>query len=110
MPPLDEAQLALLRRKVGNGPTVEELQAIYDRVLSLTETAREVLETRLADMQSDPASFNVQGVYSQDVSTNIKALQNALAWLGDLDTPTTDDDGATPTLNVWEPADPVFHR
>ena len=84
-PPLTEDQVQVLRRQVGDRPTTQELQDIYDRTGSLTATAREILEVRLANYQADPASFSVHGEYSQDTGTNIAALQKALAELGDLD-------------------------
>lgn len=111
MEPLTEAQLAVLRRRVGNGLTVEELQAVYDRTENLTETAREILEIRLATMLADPASFNVAGEYSQDTSTNIKEIRSSLAWLGDLDSPeTTDDEDTLGTVEIFDPCTPHYLR
>ncbi len=96
MPELSPAQLATLRRAVGTRkPTTPELQDIYDRTRSITDTAREVLEQRLADYLARPASMNIPGEYGEDSQANIKALQQQLAILGDLDDtdPVDVDDG-----------------
>ena len=110
MEPLTEAQLAVLRRRVGDEPDDAGLQAIYDRTESLTETAREILEVRLANWRRQAASFNVAGEYSQDTSTNIKSVESALAHLGDLDSPETDDDDTLSTLGYHDAAQPSFLR
>lgn len=101
MAALTEGQLVTLRRQVGSSPTDGELQLIFDRVGSLTETAREVLEIRLANLRAEPTSFTVPGEYSQDTSGQIKALDAQLAKLGDLDnTDPVDDAAAEPTVRV----------
>lgn len=98
---LTEDQVYALRRKVGDRPTDAELQAIYDRTGSLTETAREILETRLANFMADPANFSVPGEYSQGTEKNIDALTRALASLGDLD---DDIEDGLPFLRIHRPS------
>lgn len=90
---LTVAQIVLMRRWVGRRPSDDDLQTIYDRTGSLTETVREVLETRRADLIADPASYAITGEYSQDTRANIDAINKLLAQLGDLDSEDTGDDG-----------------
>lgn len=71
-----------LRTKVGSAVDLAVLQESYDRLGSLDAVAREILETRLADLLADPASFAIPGEYSQDTRTNIENLQKTLASLG----------------------------
>jgi hypothetical protein len=109
--PLTEAQLATLRRRVGNAPDDAGLQAVYDRTESLTETVREILEIRLANLLADPASYSIAGEYSQDTSANIKAIESALAWLGNLDDDDPIDDSVVEDeLAILNPAPPPFIR
>lgn len=71
-----------LRTKVGSAVDLAVLQESFDRLGDLDAVAREILETRLADLLADPASFTVVGEYSQDVSANIKSIQETLGSLG----------------------------
>lgn len=71
-----------LRTKVWSAVELSVLQESYDRHGDLDAVAREILETRLADLLADPASFNVVGEYSQDTRTNIENIQTVLGTLG----------------------------
>ncbi len=71
-----------LRTKVGSAVELADLQESYDRLGTLDGVAREILETRLADLLADPASFSVPGEYSQDTRANIESIQKLLATLG----------------------------
>jgi hypothetical protein len=97
-------QIKLMRRWVGRRPDDAALQDGYDRLGSLTETVREVLQTRRADLIADPASYSVPGEYSQDTRANLEAIDRLLAELGDLDSPETDDDAGLPLVQVNLPA------
>lgn len=101
MAALTEAQLVTVRRQVGNKPTDAVVQATYDRTGTLTETVREILEIRVANLRAAPTSFSVPGEYSQDTAGQIKAIDALLAGLGDLDnTDPEDDAGGLPTVVV----------
>ena len=94
-------QLVTVRRRVGRQPVDAEIQTIYDRTGSLTETVREILEIRVADLRANPTSFTVPGEYSQDTAGQIKAIDAALLSLGDLDNEATEDDAVElPTVVI----------
>ena len=96
---LSDAEIVAIRRRVGSVPDDTELNSIYDRTGSVTETAREVLELRLAELLRTPATFSVSGEYSQGTAENIKGLQQSLAELGDLDNDDPADDSlSTPVV------------
>lgn len=78
MAELTAAQVALLRDEVGAEPSTADLQARWDRLGDLTQVAMSVHRGRLQDLLASPASLSVPGVISQDVSTNIRALQERL--------------------------------
>lgn len=101
--PLVTDQLKVLRRQVGDKPSDDDLDAIYERVGSLTETAREVLEIRLANLVANPASFSVPGEYSQDTKANMDLLNKRLSSLGDLDNEDPTDDGSLSTVVIHHP-------
>jgi len=76
---LTDNDLAWVRSKVGtSAPTTAELNETFDRLGTKEAVVREVLDTRLANLTASPAQFSVSGEYSQDVSANIKALQDQL--------------------------------
>lgn len=79
------SELRYARRRVGSLPTDAELNTLHDTLIvegkvQPTEwVILEVLETRLADLIRNPASFNVSGEYSQSTVENIKALKEQIA-------------------------------
>lgn len=79
---LSADQLVTIRRAVGTAPDDAELNTIYARTGDVAELILEVLETRLADMKRQPASFSIPGEYSQSTGDNIRALEKAVASLG----------------------------
>lgn len=81
--PLSAEQTVELRSHIGTAdpPAQADLDARYERLGSIAAVAVEVLRERLANFLAQPAEFDVDGDYSQDVSANIKALQ---AKLGEL--------------------------
>lgn len=90
--------LPWIRSEVGPTPDDASLEAIFDRHKAASTfnaalaTVVEVVRTRLSTFASSPATFNVEGDYSQSTAANITALQNQL---GRLD-PT--DDGQAPDV------------
>lgn len=94
---LTEDQLVQIRRQIGNKPDDASLNSIYDRTGDLDELVLEVLETRLANLESSPAQFTVVGEYSQDTSKNIEALRLQVGTL-------TSDDGP-PIVRIISAAD-----
>ena len=76
--PLSGDDLTYLRRRVGSSPDDAALEVIYatyeDRAHPLEHLTLHVLETRLADLLANPASFSVSGEYSQSTGENIRAL------------------------------------
>jgi hypothetical protein len=72
---LTDAQTAYLRSKLGTQFDAADLEARLVRLDGdLAKAALEVLDQRLADLVSKPASFSVPGEYSEDRSANIRAL------------------------------------
>ena len=65
-----------IRRKVGTlAPTDEVLNSTFDRQDgSVDATVAEILETRFADLASQPDSFTVVGEYSQSTGKQMEAL------------------------------------
>jgi hypothetical protein len=90
--------LPWIRSEVGNTPDDDALQAIYDRHEANSvfnpalATVVEVSRGRLANFSANPATFNVEGDYSQSTAANITALQKQLDRLD----PT--DDGQAPDV------------
>lgn len=80
---LTPADLAYIREEIGvaEPPDDSDLDAIYDRVGSVTGVAAAVIRQRLADALNDgPASFSADD-YSQNTSKNIEAWEKQLARL-----------------------------
>ncbi len=94
MTALTGSELMYTRRRVGLLPVDADLQTIYDAYEAegvdqpLEWMILGVLETRLAELIRNPASFNVAGEYSQSTGENIKALQEQVdaqrAWMAEL--------------------------
>jgi len=76
---LTDVQLGFLHDHLGTDADEDNLQERYDRLLDLNKVVVEVLERRLADLLSTPASFSVGGDYSQSTAENIRALTDKLA-------------------------------
>lgn len=68
-------EIAYLKSRLGSGIDLVDLAERVLRLPSLDAVVVEVLDQRVADLLAKPASFSVSGEYSQDQSSNIKALQ-----------------------------------
>lgn len=81
---LEPEDLVWVRNQIGDTtpPTDADLHGRYDIVGDRVLVVKEVLDRRLANLLSDPASFSVPGEYSQDVRDNIAALKAKLSELG----------------------------
>lgn len=77
--PTDE-DIALVRRFVGNTepPTDDDLYDAIQDAGSATLAAEQLLQGRLGDLLSKPASFSISGVYSESNSANIDALKGKI--------------------------------
>jgi hypothetical protein len=87
---LTSAQIYAIRRWVGETPDDTALNDAYDRLGNTQVIILEVLETRLANLEAEPASFNVPGEYGQSTAQNIVALRETLARLRAQIDPTVD--------------------
>lgn len=96
MTDLSADQLKVVRSRVGDNPTDEELNERYDRLGTVDEVIRETLEYRLANLLDRPDSFTVPGEYSESRGGQIKALQDAIAEAG----------GGNSTVEVLSPPCP----
>lgn len=76
---LNATQLSWIRSKVGSTPDDAALNTLYTQFGNIQDVARQVLSQRLADMASTPATFNVEGAYSQSTNENLKTLREQLA-------------------------------
>lgn len=79
MADLTDDQLTYLHDHLGASADEDDLQSRYDRLGTLDLVITEVLQRRLADLVSKPASFSVAGEYSQNTGPNIEALTKQLA-------------------------------
>jgi hypothetical protein len=81
-----EEDLLWIRRKIGSGepPTDEDLDDALTRLGDRAEVAREILDTRLAELRSQPTSVSVAGEYSRDTRGQIEAIERQLATDSDL--------------------------
>ncbi len=81
---LEYEDLQWVRNQIGDAtpPTDATLDARYDALGDRTAVVKEVIDRRLANLLSDPASFSVSGEYSQSTEANIRALQAKLEDLG----------------------------
>lgn len=81
---LTGSELRHARRRLGSLPSDSDLQAIYDAYLAdgeahpLEWAILDVLETRLAELIRNPATFSVAGEYSQSTAANIEAMRAAV--------------------------------
>lgn len=98
---LSAAEVAWLRRHVGDTPPLADLEAIYTRTQSLKLTALEVTDTLLANLLSAPATFSVPD-YSQSTGENIRGLQAKKAELEAL--PNNVDSSSVSAVVIWQPA------
>ncbi len=72
---LTDAQLLYLRSELGSTIDESALQDLYDQLGNLPAVVLATVRTRLATLTASPASMTLPGVYSRDVSANIRALQ-----------------------------------
>jgi len=80
--PADAGTLLAIRRWVGTSPDDTDLNARWDRLGNVEQTALEVLETRRADMVAGGRSFSVSGFYSQGSTAEaVKSLDDDIARL-----------------------------
>jgi hypothetical protein len=85
MAELTDDDLVWLRTQLGTGQpdaTDSKLAEAYDRLLDREAVAVEILTTRLANFEADPATFSIAGVYSQSVKDNIEGIRARLSALG----------------------------
>lgn len=75
---ISEADLIWIRTKVGDTPSDDDVEEIWDRTLDRAVTAREILERRRANFAAGPAQFSVPGEYSQSVDANLRELDRLL--------------------------------
>lgn len=78
---LDAATLNGVRRWVGSSPDDTTIEATYAiaGLGTIEATALSILQTRLADLEGNPAEFEVVGDYRQATSKNIDALRARIA-------------------------------
>lgn len=80
---LTAQQRAYFRSQLGTTLDEVDLEARLVRLeYDEAAAAREVLDQRLADLLTKPASFSVPGEYSESRAENIKALQEKVKGLG----------------------------
>lgn len=79
---LIDSQCAYFRSQLGTQLDEADLETRLIRLGDEPAVAREVLDQRLADLLSKPATFAVPGEYSESRAENIKALQAKLEELG----------------------------
>lgn len=78
---LTPTDLRYTRRRLGSLPADADLDTLYDTLVLEGKTSPvewvilETLETRLADLIRNPATFSVSGEYSQSTAANIEALK-----------------------------------
>jgi hypothetical protein len=114
MAALTGSDLRYTRRRVGSLPVDADLQTIYDAFLAegveqpLEWMILEVLETRLAELIRNPATFSVAGEYSQSTSENIKALKEQIEsqrmWMASLGIVLDSSPGAFTIVHAEAPA------
>ena len=94
---LDPAVLAAIRGHIGSAepPTEADLEVAYNRLGSAERVALEVIEGRLADMASRPASLTVQGDGTEDWSANLRVLGDKAKDLRKLVAPAGGDSAST---------------
>lgn len=78
---LEEATEAEIRTWVGTAAETSDLAARYERLRSVHAVALEVLRLRLADVLANPATFSIDGDYSQSWGENIRTLRSQVAQL-----------------------------
>lgn len=76
------AELLAVREHVGSEPSDGDIENLFATLLTSDAVARHILSTRLADLQSRPADFRVEGDYAEGWGKNIEALQKKVAALG----------------------------
>ena len=94
---LSEGSLYTVRNWIGSEPTDAELNALYVFAGSLRGLVWGILRRRLTEFETDPASFNAGGMYTQNAAKNIDALTAELARLEGMppDLGWDDDTGTT---------------
>lgn len=75
--PLSDDQTQVVRSWVGNAPTQEELDNLYDQFDSVDKVVELTLRARLADYTSQPASISVPGL-SISNQQNLTSLENLI--------------------------------
>jgi len=117
MAALTGSELMYTRRRVGLLPVDADLQTIFDAytlegvVEPLEWTILSVLETRLAELIRNPATFSVSGEYSQSTAPNIEALKELIdeqrSWMAELGIVL---DGAAQSFTILPAEEPAYHR
>jgi uncharacterized protein YecT (DUF1311 family) len=112
---LTGSDLRYTRRRVGSLPADADLNTLYDTLVAegkdqpVEWLILEVLETRLADLIRNPATFSVSGEYSQSTSSNIDALKAEInaqrAWMAGLG---VEIEGVG--FGILHAEGPAFHR
>jgi len=90
---LTERQLKWLGSQLGDKPDAAELQAAFDRLGSVRDTALETLRKRRAGWLAQPMSVNVSGVASLSYAENVKAIERQIAELVRMDDDPSDNAG-----------------
>ncbi|MEM7096185.1 MAG: hypothetical protein AAF567_24480 [Actinomycetota bacterium] len=78
---LGPAEIAVIRRHVGDHPELSELEDINDRTGDPLKTALEILEIRYANMEADAAKNALADGPSEDWTANLKSLAGRVAQL-----------------------------
>lgn len=97
---LNENQVAWLRDEVGDTPSTDELNVMFERIGAVRDVAIAVWRRRRTNMLKSPLSTSLSGVASVNYAENVKALERRIAALERLDadpsdTPGEDTDGGT---------------
>lgn len=92
-------QTVYLQTQLGTGTDADDLEARYTRLGDVIAVAREVLEIRLADLESQPEQFNVAGEYGQTTKEQMAAIRGKLVSLG-----TSEDEPTASTARLVSPA------
>jgi hypothetical protein len=87
---LTVSQIASIRREVGETPDDTALNEAYDRLGDIGVVIIEIIERRLANLESSPAAFNVPGEYGQSTEQNMIALREKLSRLRGMVDPSLD--------------------
>lgn len=83
---LDAATLNGIRRWVGSTPDDATIEATFniDGIGTVEDCALSILQTRLADLEGTPATFDVKSDYSQSTGKNLDSLRDRISQLESL--------------------------